>query len=118
MSQAAVARAMGTSQPKVARIEGGDENITLRTLKRLAGALRGRIQLSLGPAEKFFPRLPRWWEITDSPLISDEEWEYRGTVIREQGPATAAVVGWQTQHEISVDLPSLQPAELTAGKLG
>src|SRR5437868_14297998 len=39
-SQAFVARSMGTSQSKVARIEGGDENITIRTLKRLANALK------------------------------------------------------------------------------
>jgi transcriptional regulator with XRE-family HTH domain len=117
LSQAAVARAMATSQPKVARIEGGDENITLRTLKRLAQALRGRIQFSLVPAEMFLPRLPRWWEIADSPLTSDTEWKYEGFVSRDRGPATDAALCWRTQHQISVDLPTLPPAQLTAGEV-
>lgn len=61
-SQLRVASAMGTSQSKVARIEGGDENITLKTLKRIAAALKGRLRLAIEPQEILFPRMPDWWD--------------------------------------------------------
>lgn len=57
-SQLTVATGMGTSQSKVARIEGGDENITLSTLKKLATALGGRIRFALEPTECHFPTTP------------------------------------------------------------
>lgn len=50
LSQAAVAKRMGTSQSAVARIEGGDD-IRLSTLGRLASALGGRIRFAMEPSE-------------------------------------------------------------------
>jgi len=61
LTQQALARKMGTSQAKVARIEGGRENVTLRTLERAVRALEGRLSLSIAPAELDVPRRPRWW---------------------------------------------------------
>jgi transcriptional regulator with XRE-family HTH domain len=61
LTQQALARKMGTSQAKVARIEGGRENVTLRTLERVVRALEGRLGLSIAPAEIDVPRGPSWW---------------------------------------------------------
>lgn len=62
MSQASVAESMGTSQSALARIESAQENITLDTLSRLVGALRGRCYLSIQPSElASLPKRP-WWE--------------------------------------------------------
>lgn len=40
ISQAQLAEAIGTSQPHIARIERGTENITLDTCRRIAGVLK------------------------------------------------------------------------------
>jgi transcriptional regulator with XRE-family HTH domain len=66
LTQQALAKKMGTSQAKVARIEGGRENVTLRTLERAVVALGGRLALSIAPAELHFPRLPSWWSMPDA----------------------------------------------------
>lgn len=49
MTQADVARAMGVSQPRVARIESG-KNVSLATLRRYARATGGRLTIRIGPA--------------------------------------------------------------------
>lgn len=66
LTQQALAERMGTSQAKVARIEGGRENITLKTLERIVGALEGRLGLSITPAEFLLPRLANWWISADT----------------------------------------------------
>ena len=66
LTQQSLARKMGTSQAKVARIEGGRENVTLRTLEKAVAALEGRLSLSIAPAELHFPRLPSWWGVADA----------------------------------------------------
>ena len=65
LTQATLAKKMGTSQAKVARIEGGRENVTLRTLERAVVALEGRLSLSVSPAELGLPRAPSWWSEAD-----------------------------------------------------
>ena len=60
LTQQALARKMGTSQAKVARIEGARENITLRTLEKAVVALEGRLSLSISPAEIELPKAPSW----------------------------------------------------------
>lgn len=62
LSQMKLGRLMQTSQPKIARIEGGDANITVKTLAKLVEALKGRLRLSIEPAELNRPMLPPWWE--------------------------------------------------------
>ena len=54
---------MNTSQAKVARIEGGRENVTLRTLEKAIVALEGRLGLSIAPAELISPDCPDWWSM-------------------------------------------------------
>jgi len=63
MSQIAVGKAMGTSQSAVARIESGQENITLDTLQRLTLAMKGRFQVSIRPQEYQIQERQPWWEL-------------------------------------------------------
>lgn len=65
LTQATLAKKMGTSQAKVARIEGGRENVTLRTLEKAVVALEGRLSLSVSPAELEWPKAPGWWSDVD-----------------------------------------------------
>ena len=65
LTQANLAKKMGTSQAKVARIEGGRENVTLRTLEKAVVALEGRLSLSIAPAELELPKAPSWWSEAD-----------------------------------------------------
>jgi transcriptional regulator with XRE-family HTH domain len=95
-SQLRVARAMGTSQSHIARIEGGDDNITLRTLKRLATALGGRIRFALEPKELAFPRLPAWWDAIDYGMAAGQALELRLIVSDDNGAAQRVVAGWTT----------------------
>jgi transcriptional regulator with XRE-family HTH domain len=66
LTQAKLARKMGTSQAKVARIEGGRENVTLRTLEKAVVALEGRLSLSISPAELELPKAQSWWSEVDA----------------------------------------------------
>src|SRR5262245_19703474 len=63
-SQAEVAKAAGTSQSAIARIESGEENITVGTLRKLIVALRGRFHIWIAPEELPLPRLPGWWDMS------------------------------------------------------
>lgn len=111
LSQAAVARAMGTSQPKVARIESGDDNITLATLRKLIDALNGRLVLAIQPAEIHLPSLPHWWE---APLFASGcVWQPAGARLEDidQG-LTTLVTAWKT-GEMVVTQGSTVPVELT-----
>jgi len=65
LTQATLAKKMGTSQAKVARIEGGRENVTLRTLEKAIVALEGRLSLSVSPAELELPKASSWWSEAD-----------------------------------------------------
>jgi DNA-binding XRE family transcriptional regulator len=45
LSQAQVAKLLGVSQPAVAKIESGSENLTLRTLVKMVTALGGMLSI-------------------------------------------------------------------------
>jgi transcriptional regulator with XRE-family HTH domain len=91
-SQSEVAKAMGSSQPAVARIEGGDENITLQTLKRLINALEGRLRLSIEPKEAGLPHWGNWWDsIVDGVLLA--KWSSRGIAIGRADLAERHIAG-------------------------
>jgi DNA-binding XRE family transcriptional regulator len=81
-SQTDVAEKMGTSQPAVARIEAGDHNITMETVKRLADALRGRIRFALEPREMPLPRWPEWWQWPQGATVMGTNWNLYGAVVR------------------------------------
>jgi transcriptional regulator with XRE-family HTH domain len=63
ISQAELAEAMKTSQPAIARIENGHENITLDTLQRLVTALNGRFFVCIAPEELPVHYARPWWEL-------------------------------------------------------
>ncbi len=50
MTQADVAKAMGVSQPRVARIESG-KNLSLETLRRYAKATGGKLKIIIEPGK-------------------------------------------------------------------
>lgn len=83
LTQHDVARRMETSQAAVARIEGARENITLRTFEKALAALRGRLQLSIAPAEVHLPVLPDWWELMVYNIESTQP--YTCTFVAKQG---------------------------------
>lgn len=74
MTQAEVAKLMETSQSAIARIEGGDDNITASTLKRLVTTLRGRLCLSFPPEELVQRPLRPWWESSPPTATSTSAW--------------------------------------------
>src|ERR1700726_2198188 len=55
MTQEQVARAMGTTQAVVARLESGRTMPSTRTLERFAKATRTRLRISFEPAESRVP---------------------------------------------------------------
>jgi ribosome-binding protein aMBF1 (putative translation factor) len=52
LSQAELAKLMGTTQSAVARIESGKQKLSTRTLERYAQATGSLIKISLVPSEK------------------------------------------------------------------
>lgn len=110
MSQARVAKRMGTSQAKMARIEGGDENITLRTLKRLAAALRGRIRFAIEPEELSLPTLPPWWEQLTHGFACEggQRWSLELMLSRKSDTGTQQrVAGWSSSSPRTVSTPAI-----------
>jgi DNA-binding XRE family transcriptional regulator len=97
LTQQALARKMGTSQAKVARIEGGRENVTLRTLERAVVALEGRLNLTIMPAELHFPRLPSWWSMADA-VGADSPYRLHFVRVVESGNGSLKVgAAWSGQ---------------------
>jgi transcriptional regulator with XRE-family HTH domain len=92
-SQADVAKRMGTSQSAIARIEAGQENITLATLERLINALQGRFQVSIQPAELNSGRFTPWWEIGDAIASTAIPWTTRFVAYQRTGLGERALVG-------------------------
>ena len=88
---------MGTSQPKVAMLESGDANITLKTLGKAIDALRGRLRLAIEPEELGLPTLPQWWEMVDAGMgIDGEVWTLKGVRIEGVNPPQWAAAVWGT----------------------
>lgn len=96
MSQSSVAVAMGTSQAAIARIESGDENITLDTLKRLVVALNGRVFLSIPPEEHAPKNIRPWWEMNEA---SADTWTVIGIKAWQDQHVEQAVVGLERRCE-------------------
>ena len=105
ISQAALAAAVGTSQPAIARIESAQENITLDTLRRLTDALNGRFSVSIAPAEIAHPRQNWWEELSDAGTAND--WRVGGHVTWLRGSAGDART---TTAPVTSAVPSLPPA--------
>lgn len=96
-SQASLAQAMGTSQSAIARIESGQENITLDTLRRLVAALKGRFFVSIPPQECCTTRqISPWWEIS-SPAVN--RWSVVGYTSMQTEQTEQLIVGLERRHE-------------------
>jgi len=59
LSQAELAKRMGTSQSTIARLESGTGKPSLSTLERFAQATGSRVRVSIEPTEKSRKRRPR-----------------------------------------------------------
>ena len=79
---------MGTSQSAIARIEAGEENITLATLERLVKTLKGRFLVSIQPEEFPFIRPKEWW----APVVNTttSPWVVQFVVVNREGNAALA----------------------------
>lgn len=63
LSQAALARKLGTHQPAITRIERGRVNLGVDTLSQLAEALNATVRVDLAPMELVNQTWSvRWWE--------------------------------------------------------
>ena len=116
VSQGVIASRMGTSQSAVARIEGGDENITLTTLGRLVRALHGRLRFSVEPEELRFPKWPEWYELTNTPVDLRHSWAFAaaGSVLWGGTPAIAGVwLGLAVANESTTRIASEAPVTAT-----
>ena len=95
LTQGRLAKRVKTSQAAIARIEGASENITLRTLERLVGALKGRLQLSISPAEVHLPTLPEWWDLIAHRVEAPGPYVCRIIVKQEDEPTSRVAAGWK-----------------------
>lgn len=94
LSQQEVAKKVGTSQPAIARIEGGQENITLETLQRLTEALQGSFFVSIKPRE-CVPYIPRpWWE----NQTTTGGWSVRNLAFNQTQKVDQVIVGLERPH--------------------
>jgi transcriptional regulator with XRE-family HTH domain len=83
LKQKEAADAAGTSQSAIARIESGEENITLDTVERLVNGMNGRFQVFITPANRPLQQWPDWWKRAPSSAIT--EWLPVFTAIHEDG---------------------------------
>ncbi len=123
-TQTDVAERAGTSQSRVARVEGGDENITLDSLVRLVEGLHGRVRLSIEPAELSFPTLPPWWVCLTRGVVARDEAMWTRSVIQTYQPypgeTSGILAAWKlrdtpdTPDAVTINLPP-QRAQITAG---
>ena len=109
ISQASVARAIGTSQPAIARIESGQENITMDTLRRLIVALKGRFYVSMPPQECAPHQVPPWWEMNESLR---KPWYMVGYAARRGDQTDQLIVGLERPHELDLSGSTLPLKEL------
>ena len=99
MSQASVARAMGTSQSAIARIETAQENITLDTLQRLVSALKGRFHVAIPPEERAGRLARPWWEINVSAA---NPWTVVAVASRRAPKTDQVIVGLERVHGLDL----------------
>jgi len=104
MSQADVAKASGTSQSAIARIESGEENITLETLERIVTALDGWFFVLIPPRESAPKHLVPWWETNYS---SAHSWKYCGSVSFRNNQTEQMLVGFEREHQQNVSANTL-----------
>jgi transcriptional regulator with XRE-family HTH domain len=113
LSQGRVAKAMGTSQSAVARIESGQENITEDTLQRMIGALDGQFYVSIHPRELRCWHERPWWESLGSEKTFGTSWNLKAIASKQsegmseililfQCPATATLPARELLSETQI----------------
>src|ERR1035438_3364397 len=109
VSQSQLGAAIGTSQSAIARIESGQENITLDTLERIVNGLDGRFFVSIHPAEYAPPQVRPWWE-----AILSAPWQVVGIVARSTAQTDQVIVGLERDRGISSSTLALGSTGLLA----
>lgn len=95
MSQVDLAKIVNTSQSAIARIESGQENITLDTVGRLANALGGRFEVAIRPRELTPQQRKPWWEADANP------WRVTHIKGRRTSEADQIIFGMERLNELS-----------------
>lgn len=95
LRQSDVAKTAKTSQSAIARIESGEENITLDTLERLIRAQGGHFRVSICPAAQRPSHWREWWEPA-------KNWGVAFVALHKDG--NHAFVGLQRQDLISTSV--------------
>ncbi len=96
LSQSKLAKEMGTSQSAIARIESGQENITLGTLQRLITSLKGRFHISISPSEYRVSQQRPWWELQ---LHTETPWTLVDCVSRRTTESDQLIIGLERKNE-------------------
>lgn len=106
LTQEDVATRMGSTQPKVAKLEGGDGNPTAATISRFIEALDGRLKFEIEPSELERPRLPQWWDAPEiGALPGSTGWiEFRTTTVTRAGSAVT-IAAWAASDGAQVEGP-------------
>lgn len=103
-----VAKKAGTSQSKIARIEAGEENITLDTVERLVNAMEGRFIVSTPPVNRLVPHgVTEWWNY---PTRAQDMW-YLRSAFGKQDSAGRHVVMWLSQPHTLTPLEFIEMEE-------
>lgn len=108
MSQLKLGDKIGTSQSAVARIESGQENITLDTLQRLVMGLEGRFYVSIHPPECAPLQARPWWETVASSIYPP--WNLVGVASRRTITSDQVIVGLERAGIASANTNTLTGA--------
>lgn len=114
LSQAAVAKAVGTSQSAIARIESAQENITLDTLQRIVTALRGRFSITVPPEECAAKPIAAWWEVHNPHPA--KAWNVVSYATKQIPGADQVILGLERRN-VSIAGGGMLLAESTTGTL-
>lgn len=97
LTQEGLAGLIGSAQPKVAVLESGDANVTLKTISKYVSALCGRLRFEIEPAELEHPRLPPWWQWPEfQGGAPDKGWSCKVRLNTQSGSGTQVVAGWES----------------------
>jgi transcriptional regulator with XRE-family HTH domain len=118
MSQSELGGKVGTSQSAVARIESGQENITLDTLQRLVMGLDGRFYVSIHPPECSPLQTVPWWETVTSSI--HRPWNLVRVASRRTATTDQVIFGLERDHIASANTNALVGATglLSSGNTG
>jgi len=104
ISQKVLAEKVGTSQSAIARIENGQENLTIDTLRRIVTALGGRSLLTIPPQELAPRRFAgSWWETTGrsvAPALSADIWRVCDVIFGSVNEKALAIVALESDNRV------------------